>query len=95
MQIYKGKSVFGGIAIGKISVYKKDEQLVKRVKIEDADAEMESSFKNASILYLVFEILLGSEQLPIIINYRFSFMNLLTASHAASSSSPSNVKTTS
>lgn len=41
MQIYKGKSVFGGIAIGKISVYKKDEQLVKRVKIEDAEAEME------------------------------------------------------
>ena len=41
MQIYKGKSVFGGIAIGKISVYKKDEQLVKRVKIEDADAEMD------------------------------------------------------
>ena len=41
MQIYKGKSVFGGIAIGKISVYKKDEQLVKRVKIEDEDAEME------------------------------------------------------
>ena len=41
MQIYKGKSVFGGIAIGKISVYKKDEQLVKRVKIADADAEME------------------------------------------------------
>ena len=41
MQIYKGKSVFGGIAIGKISVDKKDEQLVKRVKIEDADAEME------------------------------------------------------
>lgn len=41
MQIYKGKSVFGGIAIGKISVYKKDEQLVKRVKIEDVDAEME------------------------------------------------------
>ena len=40
MQIYKGKSVFGGIAIGKISVYKKDEPLVKRVKIEDADAEM-------------------------------------------------------
>ena len=40
MQTYKGKSVFGGIAIGKISVYKKDEQLVKRVKIEDADAEM-------------------------------------------------------
>lgn len=41
MQVCCGKSVFGGIAIGKISVYKKDEQLVKRVKIEDADAEME------------------------------------------------------
>ena len=40
MQIYKGKSVFGGIAIGKISVYKKDEQLVKRVKIAVADGEM-------------------------------------------------------
>jgi len=41
MQTYKGKSVFGGIAIGKISVYKKDEQLVKRVRIEDADTEIE------------------------------------------------------
>ena len=27
-----GKSVFGGIAIGRISVHKKDEQQVKRVK---------------------------------------------------------------
>ncbi len=41
MQIYNGKSVFGGIAIGKISVYKKGEQQVKRIKIEDADAEMQ------------------------------------------------------
>ena len=32
MQIYNGKSVFGGIAIGKISVYQKKEQQVKRVK---------------------------------------------------------------
>lgn len=40
MQAYQGKSVFGGIAIGRISVYKKDEQQVKRVKITDADAEM-------------------------------------------------------
>ena len=41
MQVYNGKSVFGGIAIGKISVYQKGEQRVKRVKITDADAEME------------------------------------------------------
>ena len=41
MQVYNGKSVFGGIAIGKISVYQKGEQQVKRVKITDADAEME------------------------------------------------------
>lgn len=39
MQVFSGKSVFGGIAIGKISVYKKGEQQVKRRKIEDADAE--------------------------------------------------------
>lgn len=41
MQVYNGKSVFGGITIGKISVYQKGEQQVKRVKIADADAEME------------------------------------------------------
>lgn len=40
MQVYNGKSVFGGIAIGKISVYKKSEQQVKRVKITDAEAEI-------------------------------------------------------
>ena len=40
MQVYNGKSVFGGIAIGKISVYQKKEQQVKRVKGEDPDQEM-------------------------------------------------------
>lgn len=40
MQAYNGKSVFGGIAIGKISVYQKKEQQVKRVKVEDPDQEM-------------------------------------------------------
>ena len=29
MEVYQGKSVFGGIAIGRISVHKKDEQQVK------------------------------------------------------------------
>ncbi len=40
MQELKGKSVFGGIAIGRISVYNKDESTVKRVKIEDTVAEV-------------------------------------------------------
>ena len=40
MQIYNGKSVFSGIAIGKISVYQKKEQQVKRVKIDDPEQEM-------------------------------------------------------
>lgn len=40
MQIYEGKSVFGGIAIGKVHVYKKGEKQVKRVKITDPQAEL-------------------------------------------------------
>ncbi len=41
MNVYNGKSVCGGIAIGKISVYKKREQQVKRIKITDADGELQ------------------------------------------------------
>lgn len=40
MQKYQGKSVFGGIAIGRICIYSKKEQLVKRVKIEDTQGEI-------------------------------------------------------
>ena len=40
MEVYQGKSVFGGIVIGRISVHKKDEQQVKRVKIEDPEQEI-------------------------------------------------------
>ena len=40
MQVYSGKSVFGGIAIGKISVYKKNEQQIKRVRTEDTKGEL-------------------------------------------------------
>ena len=40
MQVYSGKSVFGGIAMGKISVYKKNEQQVKRVRTEDTKGEL-------------------------------------------------------
>ena len=39
MQIYSGKSVFSGIAIGKIGVYQKSEQQVKRVRTEDSEKE--------------------------------------------------------
>lgn len=40
MQTYRGKSVFGGIAIGKIRVYKKEQQQVHRRKIKDVEAEL-------------------------------------------------------
>ena len=40
MYTYHGKSVFGGVAIGKICVYRKGEQTVKRVKIEDSTHEI-------------------------------------------------------
>lgn len=46
MKIYNGKSVFSGIAIGRISVYKKGEQQVKRNRITDVDAEL-SRFEDA------------------------------------------------
>lgn len=40
MLTYHGKSVFGGVAIGRILVYKKGEQQVKRCKVEDSEAEV-------------------------------------------------------
>lgn len=40
MKVYQGKSVFGGIAIGKIQVWKKGEQQVKRYKVEDLNGEV-------------------------------------------------------
>ena len=40
MVVYSGKSVFGGIAIGKICVYAKENSQVKRERIEDPEAEI-------------------------------------------------------
>ncbi|MEE1409880.1 MAG: phosphoenolpyruvate--protein phosphotransferase [Eubacterium ramulus] len=40
MNVYQGKSVFGGIAIGHLCVYQKGEQQVTRQKIEDVKAEV-------------------------------------------------------
>ncbi|MCH5268565.1 MAG: phosphoenolpyruvate--protein phosphotransferase [Lachnospiraceae bacterium] len=36
----EGKSVFGGVAMGRLSIYKKNDQVVKRTKIDDAAAEI-------------------------------------------------------
>lgn len=41
MECLKGKSVYKGVAFGKISVLKKDDYVVKRVKIEDTQAELQ------------------------------------------------------
>ncbi|MBQ9935620.1 MAG: phosphoenolpyruvate--protein phosphotransferase [Lachnospiraceae bacterium] len=40
MEQYEGKSIFNGIAIGKIWFYEKSEHQVKRVKVEDPEAEI-------------------------------------------------------
>ena len=37
---YQGKGVYGAVATGKISVFKRQDIQVKRVKISDTDAEM-------------------------------------------------------
>lgn len=47
MQICRGKSVFGGIAIGKIRVFSKKEKQIKRIKIEDSARELERYTKAA------------------------------------------------
>ena len=44
--IIKGKSVFGGVAIGRLSIYKKNESVVRRVKVDDPAAEI-TRFENA------------------------------------------------
>lgn len=37
---YSGKSVYKGIAMGKVLVFEKEEDMVKRERIEDIDAEI-------------------------------------------------------
>ncbi len=41
MEKYTGKGVYGAVAIGRISIFKKPEALVKRVRIDDTKAEKE------------------------------------------------------
>lgn len=42
----EGKSVFGGVTIGKIQFYKRNEITIKRTRVEDVEAELER-FQNA------------------------------------------------
>ncbi len=46
MKSYQGKGVYGAIAIGKISLFKKPEKAVKRVRVDDTDGE-KSRFEQA------------------------------------------------
>ena len=39
MEQYQGKSVFGGVAIGRIHVFSKGQQQVKRIKVQGTEAE--------------------------------------------------------
>lgn len=47
MEVFNGKSVFGGIAIGKIYVYQKGEQQVRRIRADDT-AQEKSRYRAAS-----------------------------------------------
>lgn len=49
MEVYQGKSVFSGVAIGKIYVYQKGEQQVRRAKIEDAQKEKDRYRKASEV----------------------------------------------
>ena len=40
MTTYKGKGVYGAVAVGKISVFKRQDVQVKRIKVENADNEL-------------------------------------------------------
>jgi phosphotransferase system enzyme I (PtsI) len=40
MKSYSGKSIYNGIAIGKIFYYEKEEQIIKKVQIEDENKEI-------------------------------------------------------
>ncbi len=44
----QGKSVFGGVAMGRLSIYKKSDNVVKRVKVSDIDAELQR-FEDATV----------------------------------------------
>ena len=46
MRICKGKSVFGGVAIGKIRIFARSRMQIKRVKIQNCEEEF-ARYENA------------------------------------------------
>lgn len=58
MKVYRGKSVFGGIAIGKIRLFQKGEQKIRRIKVENTETEIlryhdarQEAVRQLSLLY--------------------------------------------
>lgn len=49
MKIYQGKGVYGAVAVGKISVFKKRDAAVKRIHVEDIESE-KARFEQAKSL---------------------------------------------
>ena len=56
MKKYSGKGVYGAIAIGKISVLKKNDAAVTRVHVEDAAAERRVSKRQSRRLRSSFRL---------------------------------------
>ena len=54
MIILEGKAVFEGVAIGRLSIYKKSEQSVKREKVEDTDVTVSADDCDAKIISYVY-----------------------------------------
>lgn len=54
MKVFNGKSVFGGIAIGKICIYRKSSQKVRRITIDDPEPEIQRY--NAAREEAIFEL---------------------------------------
>lgn len=54
MKVFNGKSVFSGIAIGKICIYRKSSQKVRRITIDDPEQEIQRY--NAAREEAIFEL---------------------------------------
>lgn len=49
MEVFQGKAIFSGVAIGPVSFFQKDQKQVKRQKIEDPDAEIKR-YEDAKVI---------------------------------------------
>ena len=41
MTVFSGKGVYGAIAIGKLSIFKKNDTTIKRMHVEDTEADLQ------------------------------------------------------